>query len=94
MAISREALCGVVGKEGTGEIFDRVLQLVLADGAFIDGKLFKPKGEQFSLSKCYIKGLGYSKVLMSESWAEDRCLNACRSVKRNPSINSSNFMVN
>ncbi len=58
MAISRESLCGIVGKEGTGEIFDRVLQLVLADGAFIDGKQFKPKGEYFSFSKCYIKGLG------------------------------------
>ncbi len=45
MAISRESLCGIVGKEGTGEIFDRVLQLVLADGAFIDGKQSKPNGQ-------------------------------------------------
>lgn len=35
--ISRETVAGIIGNEGSGETFDRILQLVLADGAFIDG---------------------------------------------------------
>uniref|UniRef100_A0A5K3FA93 non-specific serine/threonine protein kinase n=1 Tax=Mesocestoides corti TaxID=53468 RepID=A0A5K3FA93_MESCO len=42
LRIGREAIASLTGKATAGEVFDRVLRLVLADGAYVDGNSTPP----------------------------------------------------